>query len=147
MSQKISSGAWSLTLARASKPSSASTTWWPPCARKISALRRMVLLSSMTSTLTPVASAVFEGVFIVGRLLGGCARCRRSNLDHLEILLARTALWTSPVHRYVGPGGARGQAMLWIADRFVVDPAADQAHPCSRGFSHESVSITTMRDH
>ena len=40
-----------MTLAKASKPSSANKTSCPPCLRKISALRRMVLLSSTTSTL------------------------------------------------------------------------------------------------
>jgi hypothetical protein len=41
-------------LASASNPSSASITSWPPCFRKISALRRIVLLSSITSTFSPV---------------------------------------------------------------------------------------------
>ena len=54
MSTKMRSGWWSAIFASASKPFSARITWQPACMRKISALRRMVLLSSITITRTPV---------------------------------------------------------------------------------------------
>src|SRR2546423_12292703 len=53
MSTKMRSGWWSAILASASKPLSARITWHPACMRKISALRRIVLLSSITITRTP----------------------------------------------------------------------------------------------
>src|SRR5580658_5601386 len=53
MSTKTMSGWWSAILARASKPSMAVKTSQPSFARRVSAVRRMVLLSSMTSTLRP----------------------------------------------------------------------------------------------
>ena len=53
MSTKIRSGAWSGDLGEGVETVPASTTWQPACARNISALRRMVLLSSMTMTLMP----------------------------------------------------------------------------------------------
>src|SRR5215475_14997211 len=58
MSTKMMSGSWSVILERASNPSSARITWQPACARKISALRRMVLESSITITFTPPRFAV-----------------------------------------------------------------------------------------
>ncbi len=65
MSQKIRCGWKSLTLDNASNPSSASRTSCPPCLRNISALRLMVLLSSITKTLSPelVILTVFAPVF------------------------------------------------------------------------------------
>src|SRR5258706_15010075 len=54
ISTKMRSGWWSAILARASKPLSARMPWPPAGMRNISALRRMVLLSSMTITRTPV---------------------------------------------------------------------------------------------
>src|SRR5712692_2068522 len=58
MSTKMISGWWSVILASASKPSSARMTLQPACTRKISALRRIVFESSITSTLTPARFAV-----------------------------------------------------------------------------------------
>ena len=68
-----------------------------------------------------------------------------SELHHLEVLLARAAFRTGPVHRNIGPGGTRGDAMLRITRGFVVDPAADQAHP-GMGLAHgyHARGVTTM---
>src|SRR2546429_665806 len=57
ISTKMRSGWWSVILARASNPSSASITAQPACSKKISALRRIVLLSSITMTFTPFSAA------------------------------------------------------------------------------------------
>src|SRR5580693_3398035 len=53
MSTNTMSGWWSAILASASKPSIAVNTSHPSLASSVSAVRRMVLLSSMTSTLRP----------------------------------------------------------------------------------------------
>src|SRR5512139_1605330 len=53
ISTNTTSGSWSVILDSASKPSCARMTSQPAWFKKISALRRMVLLSSMTITLTP----------------------------------------------------------------------------------------------
>jgi len=50
-----------LILASASKPSSARTTWYPAWVRKISAERRIVLLSSITM----IVSAVEGGDVVI----------------------------------------------------------------------------------
>src|SRR5690606_39826273 len=112
MSQKIRSGSWSAILASASKPSSASSTSQPACFRKISALRRIVLLSSITSTFRPDRPAAW--------LI--------SYLHHLEVLLAGTAFGTGPVHRDVFPARAGRNSRIGQAVFLVVEPAANQAH-------------------
>ena len=58
-----------------------------------------------------------------------------SDLDHFEVFLARAALGTGPVHGDVGPGRACRHAVFGVAHGFVVDPAANQAHPGTR-FAH-----------
>ena len=65
MSQNMMSGECSTILDSASKPSSASMTSQPACFKNISALRRIVLLSSITITLTP---AKFDFSLIVSGL-------------------------------------------------------------------------------
>src|ERR1700729_995882 len=55
MSTKTISGWWSAILERASKPSTAVNTSHPSLVRSVSAVRRMVLLSSITRTLRPVS--------------------------------------------------------------------------------------------
>ena len=64
MSQKMTSGWWSAIFESASKPSSASTTWHPACTKKISALRRIVLLSSMIITLMPLRFATSANSYL-----------------------------------------------------------------------------------
>src|SRR5574343_55540 len=140
MSQKITSGAWSLTLDKASKPSSAKTTSYPPCLRKISALRRMVLLSSMTRIFlgprisglsTSGTKAFLQTVSQTGLLPNHYSTLKHfgSNLHHLEVVLARTALRADPVHGHIFPAGTCRDAFFGQACRFIVNPAADQAHP------------------
>src|SRR5690349_8021731 len=51
-----------------------------------------------------------------------------SELDHLEIVLARAAFGAGPVRRNVFPAGAGRDAVFRRSDGLVVDPAADQAH-------------------
>src|SRR5690606_4988062 len=141
MSTKITSGRWSVILASASKPSSASSTLQPAWVRKISALRRIVLLSSITITFSPAMSML-------------CSRCvveakndpsRRppgSDLDHLEVFLARMALRAGPVGRDVFPARARRDALVGQAGGLVVDEAANQAHPgLVGGIGHESALL------
>jgi hypothetical protein len=53
----------------------------------------------------------------------------QSDGDHFKIFLACTALWTSPIHGNVFPQGSRGNAMFWRTLGFIVNPAANQAHP------------------
>ncbi len=66
MSTNTMSGWWSAIFERASKPSTAVNTSQPSLASSVSAVRRIVLLSSMTSTLSPanrgrlVLAAVFS---------------------------------------------------------------------------------------
>ncbi len=60
---------------------------------------------------------------------------KSSDLNHLKIFLASTTLRTSPVHGYLCPGCSGFDAMLDRASGFVVNPAANQAHP-SLGFGH-----------
>ncbi len=52
------------------------------------------------------------------------------NRDHLEVFLAGAALRTGPVHRHIIPAGARRNAFVGQTSGFIVDPAADEAHPC-----------------
>src|ERR1043166_9603227 len=61
MSTKITRGWWSLIFASASNPSSARMTSKPAWRRNISALRRIVLLSSMTRTLLTIANCACFG--------------------------------------------------------------------------------------
>src|SRR5690606_20094823 len=63
------------------------------------------------------------------------AAIQKSDLHHLKIFLAGTTLRTSPVHGYLRPGGPGHDAVLDCACGFVVNPAANQAHP-SLGFGH-----------
>src|SRR5690606_5667622 len=113
MSQKIRSGSLSAILASASKPSSARITWQPDCFRKISALRRIVLLSSITITFNPVSPAT--------PLI--------SYLHHLEVFLACAALGAGPVDRDVLPARAGCDPLVGQAVLLFVHPSADQAHP------------------
>ncbi|VWC29916.1 hypothetical protein BUB20358_06304 [Burkholderia ubonensis] len=53
----------------------------------------------------------------------------RSDLDHLEVFLARAAFRTRPVDRDVFPARARGDALFGQPGFFVVNPATNQAHP------------------
>src|SRR5690606_7740333 len=126
MSQKIRSGSLSAILASASKPSSARITWQPDCFRKISALRRIVLLSSITITFRPVSPAA--------SLI--------SYLHHLEVFLARAALGAGPVDRDVFPARAGCDPLVGQALFLFVHPPADQAHPravtCVRRVAHQS---------
>ena len=62
-----------------------------------------------------------------------------SDGDHLEVFLAGRALWASPVHGHVFPFGPGRDAMLRVSCGFVVDPAANQAHPSF--VFHHSVAI------
>jgi hypothetical protein len=48
---------------------------------------------------------------------------------HLEVFLTGTALWASPVNRDITPSGARRNAMLRITRCFIINPAANEAHP------------------
>src|SRR3990167_2171509 len=140
MSQKITSGAWSLTLDKASKPSSARTTSYPPCFRKISALRRMVLLSSMTRTFlgprisglsTSGTKAFLQTVSQAGSISNHYSTLNHigSKLHHLEVVLACTAFRADPVHGNVLPARAGRDALIRQAGGLIVNPAADQAHP------------------
>ena len=54
----------------------------------------------------------------------------RSDLNHrhLKVILARSALWTGPVHRHIFPQGTRRNAFIWQASLFIVDPATNQTH-------------------
>jgi hypothetical protein len=56
-------------------------------------------------------------------------------LHHLEVFLAGAAFGAGPVHRHVGPGVSRRDAVFGVTRGLVVDPAADQAHPGTR-FAH-----------
>src|SRR5690606_2758928 len=51
-----------------------------------------------------------------------------SDLDHLEIFLARPAVGAAPGEGHVVPARARGDSGLRITLRFVVGEAADEAH-------------------
>ena len=140
MSQKITSGAWSLTLDKASKPSSARTTSYPPCLRNISALRRMVLLSSTSRSFSAPPSAGPSTACTTACLQTASQAASRSNpyrtlnhigskLHHLEVFLACTTFRTDPVHGNVLPARASGDALFRQAGSLIVNPAADQAHP------------------
>ena len=136
MSQKTTSGCQSLILASASKPSSARSTSWPACLRKISALRRMVLLSSTTSTfmVVPPWNPVVRGD---GRSPNGAPR---SDQSHLEIGLAGAALGTQPGVGHVFPARAGRNAVGRPSLGFVVNPPTQQTHPGSV-FSRHACSI------
>src|SRR6201996_4566864 len=54
-----------------------------------------------------------------------------SDLDHLEVFLAGAALGAGPVERDILPAGTWRNVFLGQSRLFVVDPAADQAHPAS----------------
>ncbi|CAM2191851.1 protein of unknown function [Paraburkholderia kururiensis] len=69
----------------------------------------------------------------------------RSDLNHLEVFLARAALGTGPIDRDILPARARCNTFFWQSGFFVVDPAADQAHPASIFHSYaasKSLKIT-----
>jgi hypothetical protein len=55
----------------------------------------------------------------------------RSDLNHLEVFLAGATFGTGPVDGDVFPARARRNLFLGQTRFFVVDPAADQAHPAS----------------
>src|SRR6185369_6576919 len=52
-----------------------------------------------------------------------------SDLDHLEIVLARAAFRAGPVHRHVFPARPGGDAFVGQPRGLVVHPSADEAHP------------------
>ena len=52
-----------------------------------------------------------------------------SDLDHFEVFFACAALRTGPVNRNVRPTSARRNAFVRQTGFFVVNPAANQAHP------------------
>ena len=56
-------------------------------------------------------------------------KLRRLNHDHFKIFLASTTFRASPVHRHICPARTRCNPFIRQAGSFVVDPAADQAHP------------------
>ena len=60
------------------------------------------------------------------------AGLKRSERHHLKIFFARAALRAGPVHGHIGPQRAGCNAVLGSASGFVIDPAADQAHPGGR---------------
>jgi len=60
---------------------------------------------------------------------------KTSDLNHLKILLAGTTLRAGPIHWNLRPGCSGCNAVLDCASGFVVNPAANQAHP-SLGFGH-----------
>src|SRR5690606_30462937 len=88
------------------------------------ALRRIVLLSSITITFRPVSPAA----------------SLMSYLHHLEVFLARAALGAGPVDRDVLPARAGCDSLVGQALFLFVHPPADQAHPravpCARRFAH-----------
>ena len=48
-----------------------------------------------------------------------------SHLNHFKILLACTALWTSPVHGHFSPWRPRSNAMIGRTQRLVIDPSTN----------------------
>jgi len=60
---------------------------------------------------------------------------KTSDLNHLKIFLTGTTLRAGPVHGHLCPGRSGFDAVLDCTGGFVVNPAADQAHP-SLGFGH-----------
>ena len=73
MSTNTMSGWWSAILESASKPSTAVKTSQPSFDSSVSAVRRMVLLSSMTSTFRPASRAVLVVAKFSIAYLIGCA--------------------------------------------------------------------------
>ncbi len=53
------------------------------------------------------------------------------DFDHLKIFFARPAFGTSPVDRNIFPAGTGRYSFFRSACGFIVDPSADQTHPCS----------------
>ena len=53
----------------------------------------------------------------------------RLDLDHLEIVLARTTVRTAPVFGNVVPACAWGNPILWPALLFFVNQSTDDTHP------------------
>ena len=51
------------------------------------------------------------------------------DLDHLEIVLARTTVRTAPVFENVLPACAWGNPILWPSLLFVVNQSTDDTHP------------------
>jgi len=60
---------------------------------------------------------------------GYAGRRLSSDLDHLEVFLARAALGARPVDGNVFPARARRNTLVRQTGFFVVNPAANQAHP------------------
>lgn len=56
---------------------------------------------------------------------------KASDLDHLEVFLACATLGASPVNGNILPARAGRDAFVWQTGFFVINPAADQAHPAS----------------
>src|SRR5580704_15312633 len=61
----------------------------------------------------------------------GRANAGWSDLHHLEVFLARAAFRAGPVNGNIFPTRARRDPFIRQTGFFVVDPAADQAHPAS----------------
>src|SRR5215813_5051817 len=95
----------------------------------------MVLLSSMTSTLAEEGAPSDTALSTYSPWVAVHREWMALDLHHLEIFFARAALGAGPVHRHITPLRAGSQSVLWIAGGFVVDPAANQAHPGAR-FTH-----------
>ena len=70
-----------------------------------------------------------------------------SDLDHLEVFLARAALGASPVNGNILPARAGRDAFVWQTGFFVVNPAADQAHPASIFHSYAASKSPKNRPH
>ena len=52
----------------------------------------------------------------------------KSNLNQLELFLARAAFWANPISWQIGPACACWHTMFRVALGFVIDPAADGAN-------------------
>src|SRR5690554_2024026 len=95
MSTKMISGWLSAILARASKPSTAVMTLHPTFFSSVSAVRRMVLLSSMTMTFRlSKFSSINTALVIYGSQLPG-GQDHQTDQFHLRLLLAQ---FTQAIH-------------------------------------------------
>src|SRR6185312_8460119 len=87
MSTNTMSGWWSAILARASNPSIAVNTSQPSFCSRVSAVRRMVLLSSITRTLRPWSLVLLPVTF--SELLHNCLGPRHSSRPYAHAPRAR----------------------------------------------------------
>jgi hydroxymethylpyrimidine/phosphomethylpyrimidine kinase len=58
------------------------------------------------------------------------ATTAKSDRSHFKVFFAGAAFRASPVHRDLIPAGARCDAFFGQASGLVIDPAANEAHPC-----------------